>query len=117
MKKKYIIGAVVGVALIGGIFATAYAVRSAQIDRSVESMTSDYLEEVDDMVIESLEVTYEDKTYTNIEDMKDIPAGTSVDCKATLANGETVETNGYITNGDDNHAEYNGGVIKITVKE
>lgn len=117
MKKKYVVGIIVGVVALGGIFVGTFAIRSAQLEKEISGMTDEYLEEVDDMAIEELEVTYEEQTYTKIEDLKDIPAGTSVDCKVKLANGETVEADGYITKGDDNHAEYNGGVVKITVKE
>lgn len=117
MKKKYILGLVIGVVALGGIFVATYSLRSSQLDQYAQEVTKDYVDQIDDMSIEYLEVTYDGNTYTSMEEIEKIPAGTTVDCKVTLANGETVETNGYVTKGDVSHAEYNGGIVKITVKE
>lgn len=117
MKKKVVIG-LITLGVLSSVFGITYTVRSNQLEAQAnKKMTDKQVEEIDSYEVKSFTVTCEDKKYKNLEDMKDLEAGTIVDCKVKLASGKTVETEGYITKGDQNHISYDGNSVKITLQK
>lgn len=117
MKKKIVLG-IVGVALLGGIFFGTYTLRSYQIDKESKNsdITESMLDEIDSNVIKKLTVSYDGKTYTSLDKMKDIEAGTVVDCDVVLESGKELKVQGYVTKGDENYATFDGNTVKITLE-
>lgn len=117
MKKKVVIG-LITLGVLSSVFGITYTVRSSQLEAQAnKKMTDKQIEEIDSYEVKSFTVTYEDKVYKNLEDMKDLEAGTIVDCKVKLASDKTVETEGYITKGEQNHISYDGNSVKITLQK
>ena len=117
MKKKVVIG-LITLGVLSSVFGITYTVRSSQLEAQAnKKMTDKQIEEIDSYEVKSFTVTYEDKIYKNLEDMKDLEAGTIVDCKVKLASDKTVETEGYITKGEQNHISYDGNSVKITLQK
>lgn len=117
MKKKLVIGLLTMGVLIG-VFGTTYAIRTAQLDKETSGMTTEQVDELDSYEITEFEGTLKDDTntvFTKVEDMKDLEAGTVVKCKIKLASGKEVETEGYITKGEQNNMTYDGNTVKITI--
>lgn len=117
MKKKLVIGLLTMGVLIG-VFGTTYAIRTAQLDKETSDMTTEQVDELDSYEITEFEGTLKDDTdtvFTKVEDMKDLEAGTVVKCKIKLASGKEVETEGYITKGEQNNMTYDGNTVKITI--
>lgn len=117
MKKKVVIG-LITLGVLSSVFGITYTVRSNQLEAQAnKKMTDKQIEEIDSYEVKSFTVTYEDKIYKSLEDMKDLEAGTIVDCKVKLASDKTVETEGYITKGEQNHISYDGNSVKITLQK
>lgn len=117
MKKKVVIG-LITLGVLSSVFGITYTVRSNQLEAQAnKKMTDKQIEEIDSYEVKGFTVTYEDKIYKNLEDMKDLEAGTIVDCKVKLASDKTVETEGYITKGEQNHISYDGNSVKITLQK
>lgn len=117
MKKKLVIGLLTMGVLIG-VFGTTYAIITAQLDKETSDMTTEQVDELDSYEITEFEGTLKDDTdtvFTKVEDMKDLEAGTVVKCKIKLASGKEVETEGYITKGEQNNMTYDGNTVKITI--
>lgn len=120
MKKKVII-ALIAVGVVACAYVTTYTIRTAQLDKETgKEMTKELVDEFDSFEITEFEGTLKDDTetvFTKVEDMKELSAGTVVKCKIKLASGEKIETDGYITKGDQNNMSYDGNTVKITIAE
>jgi len=117
MRKKVLI-CVASAVLLVGVFSATYEVRVHQlnVEDKKQSMNTEYVEEIDKLKIEEINVVKDDKEYTDIKDLNGVEAGTTVDCHIKLASGEEKDVEGYISYGDHTDAVYNGAVVKITLE-
>lgn len=119
MKNKKVIALIGTAVLLVGVFGVTYGIRSHQLKEADKkpSMNTEYVEEIDDYKIEKIKITHAGKEYTSVEEIKDIEAGTVVDCHIKLANGDEKDVEGYVTYGDHTDATYNGSLVKITLQK
>lgn len=117
MSNKKVIALLGTAVLLVGVFGVTYGIRSYQLKQEDKkpSMNTEYVEEIDDYKVEKIKVTHNNKEYTSVEELKDVEAGTVLDCHIKLANGEEKDVEGYITYGDHVDVTYNGSLVKITL--